>query len=436
MGEAAAARAGTGRVDAGAARRGDEARPRPAAGRAWAFRLAPASRVPLRDQIAVQVVAAVRAGSYGRGERLPSVRALASRLDVHRNTVRAAYRKLAGRGVVEVRPGSGVFVAPCPPPGDRPPPRDPAPAGARAGGLRTAGEVSAPRGRGPSGDVGREGRGAAAGDGERGERNAPSAADRRTPGETAPDAGTAPSSPPRGLPFRRFLARERARGRTWGEVARLMDRWRGAVAARRVTVVADDDLRRLWIRELRDALADVDVAVTGVAAAEARSRPACLARTVVAATAGRLKELRPLLPPWSEGAVLRPGPSPRARRLVLRLPPGSVVALVSDSRALRREIRELAAALRGGEVAVRGLAPGDVDGRRGVLRVARFVLTDVVCRPALAPEVDRRRLLTLRHLAREPARELARCFGAPAVPRGSGGSGGRPPSRSREGGDP
>lgn len=369
MGEAAApATTGSGTGDARRARPRDPAPESPGPGRAWAFRLAPSSRVPLRDQIAVQVVTAVRAGAYGSGDRLPSVRALATRLDVHRNTVRAAYRKLAAHGVVEARPGSGVYVAPRPP----------------------------PDGPSPSTDL-----------------------------------------PPRGRPFRRFLARERARGRSWGDVAELMDRWRGAVAARRVTVVAgDDDLRRVWVRELRDTLSAVDVDVAGLPPSEAGARPGRLARTVVAATAGRLAELRPLLPPWSEGTVLRPGPSPRTRRLLLQLPPGSVVVLVSRSRVLRRETRELAAALRGGEVAVRGLAPGDVDRRRRALRVARFVLTDVVCRPALAPEVGRRRLLTLRHLAREPARELARCFGPPAVPAGAGRSGGHPPSRSREGGEP
>lgn len=331
--------------------------PGPAGARAWDLSLAPSSRVPIRDQIAVQIVAAVRAGVYGAGDRLPSVRALAGRVGVHRNTVRAAYRELAGRGVVVPRPGSGVFVAPVGPPAA-------------------------------------------------------------------------------GAPLRRFLARERASGRTWSDVAELMGRWREAVGARRVTVVAaDEDLRAIWVEELRESLEPVDVTVVGLPLAEARAHPDRLARTVTAAPAGCLAELGPSLPRWTEGVLLRPGPSPRTRRLLFRLPSGSVLTVVSGSAALRRQTRELASALRDGEVAVRGLAPEDA-GRRGrLLRVARFVLTDVTCRPAVARVVGERRVLTLRHLSRETGRELARCFGAPRARSGAVRAGDGSPPRRREGGE-
>jgi len=66
--------------------------------------------VSLPDQIATQLRMAVLSGELRPGERLPSVRALARRFDLHHNTVSAAYRRLEQEGWVEVRRGSGVYV--------------------------------------------------------------------------------------------------------------------------------------------------------------------------------------------------------------------------------------------------------------------------------------------------------------------------------------
>jgi len=66
--------------------------------------------VSLPDQIATQLRMAVLSGDLRPGERLPSVRALARRFDLHHNTVSAAYRRLEQEGWVEVRRGSGVYV--------------------------------------------------------------------------------------------------------------------------------------------------------------------------------------------------------------------------------------------------------------------------------------------------------------------------------------
>jgi DNA-binding transcriptional regulator YhcF (GntR family) len=46
------------------------------------------------------------------GHKLPSVRALARRHQIHPNTVSAAYHDLLGRGWLELRPGSGMYVRP------------------------------------------------------------------------------------------------------------------------------------------------------------------------------------------------------------------------------------------------------------------------------------------------------------------------------------
>ncbi len=64
----------------------------------------------MRDQLVAQLELQILGGRLKPGQRLPSLRALARRLDLHANTVSAAYRELASSGHVEVRHGAGVFV--------------------------------------------------------------------------------------------------------------------------------------------------------------------------------------------------------------------------------------------------------------------------------------------------------------------------------------
>jgi len=66
--------------------------------------------VPVRDQLVTQLELKILGGELARGQRLPSVRALARRLKVHHNTVSAAYQDLQVAGHVDLRRGSGVFV--------------------------------------------------------------------------------------------------------------------------------------------------------------------------------------------------------------------------------------------------------------------------------------------------------------------------------------
>ncbi len=66
--------------------------------------------VSLRDQLVIQLELELLAGALGPGDRLPSVRSLARRLELHPNTVSAAYRDLEAVGHVELRQGAGVFV--------------------------------------------------------------------------------------------------------------------------------------------------------------------------------------------------------------------------------------------------------------------------------------------------------------------------------------
>lgn len=68
------------------------------------------SDVPLHDQLCAQIGQMVASGALAAGQRLPSVRALATRVGVHHNTIRGVYQALARQGVLDVRQGSGVRV--------------------------------------------------------------------------------------------------------------------------------------------------------------------------------------------------------------------------------------------------------------------------------------------------------------------------------------
>lgn len=64
----------------------------------------------LRNQLAEQLRQAIRSGSFGAGQRLPSSRQLAAHFGVSRATVVAALAELDGEGWVESRHGSGTYV--------------------------------------------------------------------------------------------------------------------------------------------------------------------------------------------------------------------------------------------------------------------------------------------------------------------------------------
>ena len=73
---------------------------------------APATRTSLTDAVAEQLAVAIVERELGPGERLPAERDLARQLTVSRIVVREALGRLAQRGLVDVRPGVGTFVAP------------------------------------------------------------------------------------------------------------------------------------------------------------------------------------------------------------------------------------------------------------------------------------------------------------------------------------
>ena len=71
----------------------------------------PASRLPIYRQLCSQIREGIARGQFQSGEQLPSVRELSRRLVVNPNTVARVYTELEREGVLNARPGLGVFVA-------------------------------------------------------------------------------------------------------------------------------------------------------------------------------------------------------------------------------------------------------------------------------------------------------------------------------------
>jgi len=74
-------------------------------------RIDPRSPTPIYAQIAERVRVAVASGELVKGDGLPSVRALATKLRVNPATVVQAYRELEQEKLLEMRQGAGTFVA-------------------------------------------------------------------------------------------------------------------------------------------------------------------------------------------------------------------------------------------------------------------------------------------------------------------------------------
>ena len=75
------------------------------------FQIDTASRTPIYRQLVGQIRAAVARGQLLPEARLPSVRDLSRQLVINPNTVARVYTELEREGVLNTRPGLGVFVA-------------------------------------------------------------------------------------------------------------------------------------------------------------------------------------------------------------------------------------------------------------------------------------------------------------------------------------
>lgn len=68
------------------------------------------SPVPLYTQIAEQIQALIESGDLKPGDPLPSIRLIASQLEIAANTVARAYRDLEAAGIVEGHGRKGSFI--------------------------------------------------------------------------------------------------------------------------------------------------------------------------------------------------------------------------------------------------------------------------------------------------------------------------------------
>src|SRR6266498_1765520 len=75
------------------------------------LKLNPASGVPIYLQLMEQIKHAIEIGALRAGDQLPAIRKIAEDLVMNANTVAKAYRELEHEGAIELRQGSGAFVA-------------------------------------------------------------------------------------------------------------------------------------------------------------------------------------------------------------------------------------------------------------------------------------------------------------------------------------
>ena len=68
------------------------------------------SGIPIKEQIAHQLMGLIEGGSLKTGDQLPTTRELAVKLGVNFNTVARAYRVLARAGIISTQPGRGTFI--------------------------------------------------------------------------------------------------------------------------------------------------------------------------------------------------------------------------------------------------------------------------------------------------------------------------------------
>jgi DNA-binding transcriptional regulator YhcF (GntR family) len=74
-------------------------------------RVDPDASRPLFDQLRTQIISGIRDGRLPPGTRLPTVRVLATQMNMAANTVARAYRELETAGMLETRGRFGTFVA-------------------------------------------------------------------------------------------------------------------------------------------------------------------------------------------------------------------------------------------------------------------------------------------------------------------------------------
>lgn len=74
------------------------------------LRIDPRSSTPIYEQIELGIKELILKGALKMGEKLPSVRELASILMINPNTISKAYGELEREGIIETLRGKGTFI--------------------------------------------------------------------------------------------------------------------------------------------------------------------------------------------------------------------------------------------------------------------------------------------------------------------------------------
>jgi GntR family transcriptional regulator len=74
------------------------------------IRIQKETTVSLHSQLVTQISMQIASGLLKPGAKLPSIRSLSKKLDIHHNTCLSAYRELADVGLIELKHGSGARV--------------------------------------------------------------------------------------------------------------------------------------------------------------------------------------------------------------------------------------------------------------------------------------------------------------------------------------
>lgn len=69
------------------------------------------SKTPIYEQIKVQILSLITSGVLSPGDRLPSLRTMASDLSLNFNTIKKVFAQLEADGVIVTIQGKGCFVA-------------------------------------------------------------------------------------------------------------------------------------------------------------------------------------------------------------------------------------------------------------------------------------------------------------------------------------
>lgn len=78
------------------------------------FSVNPYSTEPVYEQLKSQIRKSILWGTLKEGDRLPTIKELASALSINPNTIARVFRELAMDGHLKSEPGTGTFVATIP----------------------------------------------------------------------------------------------------------------------------------------------------------------------------------------------------------------------------------------------------------------------------------------------------------------------------------